>query len=248
MKKLMIIMFVCFVCIGTYGQTTERRMTSDETVPAQFKTSEMQKLEEISIMSQSPLSMYMQKNIEYPDISEEQLEEGEVVVQFLIDKNGDVSNIQIVNSVSPQLDQTVIDCLKETDGQWQAALVDGEPVETEKKVYVIFDLAGNASHEDIALAKLQSGIDAINEANTLDANGFSEEKLKQKSYRLYNRALSLFEEAGKYKAEEASIAFWEAKAYSEMGNMSMMQEKLNEFNQLLSPDENLVKEYVMIGF
>ncbi len=248
MKKLMIIMFVGFVTVGMYGQNTERSNTTDQTAPAQFKTSEMQKLEEINVVSKSTLCKFMENSIEYPEISAEQYEEGEVVVQFLIDENGNVSNIQIVNSVSPRLDQIVIDCLEKTDGQWQAALVDGEPVETEKKLYVVFDVEGNSPHKDIAHSKLQSGINAIKEANTLEANDLSEVKFKQKSDRLYSRALALFEDASKYTAEEPSISFWEAKAYSGLGNMSMMQEKLNEFNQLLSPDENLVKEYVMIGF
>ncbi len=240
-------MLVSFVAIGTYSQTTERSEESDKTTPAQFKTAEMQLIEEVNVMSQSPICNFMQNQLEVPEVSATLEQEGEVVVQFTIEENGELSDIEVINSVSPDLDQAVIDCLQKTNGQWEAALLDGRAVETERKLHVIFDMEGNTPHLEMAGKLLQEGIETFNQASALNENSYSEEKLMRKSDRLYNRALYFFDEAGKYKAEQASVSFWEAKTYGAMGDMSMRQEKLDEYLHLISPDETVNSDYVSIN-
>ena len=55
---------------------------------------------------------YLAKNIKYPTEAQQKNEEGRVIVQFIVGKDGKLSNIEISKSVSPSLDAEAIRVIK----------------------------------------------------------------------------------------------------------------------------------------
>lgn len=55
---------------------------------------------------------YIQSNIKYPAIAMENGISGTIYVNFIINKDGDICNINIVRGVDPSLDNVVIEALK----------------------------------------------------------------------------------------------------------------------------------------
>ena len=58
------------------------------------------------------LSNFMSRNIQYPVISQENGVQGKVVVQFVIDKEGNVEEVAIANGVDPYLDAEALRIIK----------------------------------------------------------------------------------------------------------------------------------------
>lgn len=237
------------MAVGIQAQTNERRQTNDGMIPAQFKTDEMQHLEQINVQPQSPICCFLQNTIQYPEECAESFEEGEVAVQFIIEKDGGIRDIEIVNSVSRKLDYQVVTCLQKTDGKWNPAMVDGQPIDTERKLYVIFDVEGNSTHTEKAELFCKRGMKLINRAELMETeDDLMQGSQNKKTIRLYNKAIDQFNHAARYKAEQASYAFWQSFAYEKIGDMSKMKEKLDEFEKLVSSEQDVNKEYVTIGY
>lgn len=248
MKKALFMMLLCFVALGLYGQNNERSRKSDVDVQAEFRTDQMQTLPEVSVQPKSSICCFLEKEIQYPELSTEIEEEGEVVVQLTISDRGNISDMQIVNSVSERLDRQVINCLANTDGKWSPAMDDGIPVESTRKIHVIFDILGNPTHEEISLNQYSTGVKQLHQAEMIEQDPFlAQNKKDRKTERAYKSALNHFNTASKYTAEEPTIIFMQAKVYEKMGNASMMQDKYNEFEELVSNSDNTLDLYVTIG-
>jgi TonB family protein len=58
------------------------------------------------------LTKFLKDNIKYPVDAEEDGAEGRVVLSFVVNKDGSISNIQVVKSVHPSLDKEAIRLLK----------------------------------------------------------------------------------------------------------------------------------------
>jgi hypothetical protein len=72
------------------------------------------------------------------DIAEKNIE-GTSMASILIDKNGEISNIQIEKSLSKGLDKNIIATLKLINGDWKPAILNGLPVES--KVYFLYNIS-----------------------------------------------------------------------------------------------------------
>ncbi|MBS2098654.1 energy transducer TonB [Carboxylicivirga linearis] len=249
MKKVLIVLLLGFMAMGIHAQTDERSKTDDGMIPAQFQTNKMQWLEEVTAQPTSPICCFLQKEIEYPEQCAEIYEEGEVVVQFVIETNGEIRDIEITNPVSRLLDNQVVYCLKKTSGSWVPAIQDGISVETTHKLCVIFDVEGNTPLEELSASHYLSGIKYLLEAEEIEQDVFLAENTRnKKARRHYNKALAHFKEANKLQAEESSIYYWQSRAYEQMGDMSMMKEKMDVYEELLNPDPDIIEEYVTIGY
>lgn len=72
-------------------------------------------------------NMFLMNNLRYPKYPRDNEIQGKVIVEFTIEKDGNVSNIQIVKSVHPDLDAEVIRLIK-LAGKWNPGKLDGEAV------------------------------------------------------------------------------------------------------------------------
>ncbi len=161
------------------------------------------------------------------------LDEGVVEVLFTVNADGSVSDIKIENSVSESNDDAVKSSIKKTSGNWKPGLVDGLPVAMEKRIYVNFIGPDGVSLVEQARAFMHDGMRLYYSAlNTSGRFDLSKEKAIKKANRKYNRALYCFEEAKRYRPQEASIPFWQACIYENKGDSYNYKEKLEEFNEM----------------
>ncbi len=82
---------------------------------------------------------FLQDNIRYPKQARKKKIEGEVVVQFIIDKDGKVTNVEVLHSVDPLLDQEAVRLIKSSP-DWIPAQQNGKPVKSSRKQPIIFSL------------------------------------------------------------------------------------------------------------
>ncbi len=86
------------------------------------------------------LYQHIAKHLKYPKAALEKGIEGTVYLQFIVEKNGTLSNIEVIRSDSPELNQSAIDAL-EALPKWIPAKVKGEPVRTIQVLPVLFRLS-----------------------------------------------------------------------------------------------------------
>jgi len=82
---------------------------------------------------------YLTHNLEYPERAQKLGKEGNVVIQFIVDKDGTVYNQQIVKSVEYSLDQEALRMIARSPA-WIPAIQDGKIVKSYKKQPIAFRL------------------------------------------------------------------------------------------------------------
>ena len=82
---------------------------------------------------------YLNKNIKYPVIAQEQGVQGRVIVQFVVNKDGSIVDAQVVRSVDPYLDKEAIRVIN-TMPKWTPGKQRGKPVRVKFTVPVAFRL------------------------------------------------------------------------------------------------------------
>lgn len=70
---------------------------------------------------------FIRDNLRYPKVAANDEIEGCVVVKWVVDKDGSITNPQIVRSVSKELDEEVIRVVKSMP-KWKLGYQNGEPV------------------------------------------------------------------------------------------------------------------------
>lgn len=85
---------------------------------------------------------FIQENLRTPLNNQHLGIEGAVVVQFNVSPTGNLSEIQVIESVSPEFDHSVISTLEATNGMWNPGSVNGCPVTMDKEVVVVFKFEG----------------------------------------------------------------------------------------------------------
>lgn len=86
------------------------------------------------------LRQFINTNIDFPAGEES---EGKVIVKFVVEKDGSISNFKVLKPMSKNFDNEVIRVLKMTSKKWKPAKVNGEPVRAYFNIPVIFKLPEN---------------------------------------------------------------------------------------------------------
>ena len=87
------------------------------------------------------LQLFLRNNIKYPEIAHEKGTQGRVIVQFVIRKDGSISDIKTINSVDPYLDkeaERVISCMP----KWIPGKQRGKAVSVKFTIPIMFRLNG----------------------------------------------------------------------------------------------------------
>ncbi len=82
---------------------------------------------------------YMANNLKYPEAAREAKVEGTVAVTFVVLKNGEISNVEILRGIGKGCDEEVIRLVKES-AKWTPGKKDGEVVKTRMRLPVNFKL------------------------------------------------------------------------------------------------------------
>lgn len=85
------------------------------------------------------LLLFLKENIKYPQICFKKGITGRVVCSFIIEKDGSVSNVMVVNSVHPLLDQEAVRIVQSMS-KWTPGVKDGEVKRVKYSVPITFDI------------------------------------------------------------------------------------------------------------
>ena len=89
------------------------------------------------------LMKFLQQNVKYPKEAQEQGKQGRVIVQFVVNTDGSISNDTIVRSVDPSLDAEAVRIVRNMPN-WTPGKQKGEPVRVRFTLPVTFRLSGDA--------------------------------------------------------------------------------------------------------
>ena len=76
---------------------------------------------------QVALMRYIAQNVKYPTVAQENGTQGIVVVQFVVDADGSVTNAHVITSVDPYLDEEALRVIKSMP-RWTPGKLNGKPV------------------------------------------------------------------------------------------------------------------------
>lgn len=82
---------------------------------------------------------FLSDNVKYPEESAKRGEQGRVLVKFVVEKNGSLSNFVIMRNVTPSLDKAAIEVLKKMP-KWKPGKVGGKKVRVYYTLPVTFKL------------------------------------------------------------------------------------------------------------
>ena len=85
------------------------------------------------------LMKYLQKNLSYPKVCKEQGLQGRVIVQFVVNTDSTISDVNVIKPVNPYLDQEAVRVVKAMP-KWNPGKQRGEPVRVRFTLPVTFRL------------------------------------------------------------------------------------------------------------
>ena len=88
---------------------------------------------------QAALLEYLSKNIKYPVVAEENGVQGRVIVTFVVERDGSITDVKVVKSVDPSLDKEAARVVKSMP-KWQPGKQNGSAVRVKYTVPVTFRL------------------------------------------------------------------------------------------------------------
>lgn len=87
----------------------------------------------------SALFEYVSKSIQYPEAAKMKEVQGRVIVTFIVEKDGSISNAKVVKSVEPSLDEEALRVVSAMP-KWVTGKECGEPVRVKYTLPVTFRL------------------------------------------------------------------------------------------------------------
>lgn len=120
--------------------------TTPENNPTEDKQERV--FDVVEVMPQYPggipqMMKFIVSNIKYPKDAIKKGMQGAVVVQFVVEPDGSVSNVHVVRSVFPSLDTEAVRMVKAMP-KWSPGMQNGKPVRVRFNVPIRFSLNGNA--------------------------------------------------------------------------------------------------------
>lgn len=89
--------------------------------------------------SEGDISVWLSQNIQYPPEAMADGIHGRVLCQFIVEKDGTISNVTVLRSVDPLLDKEAVRVL-ESMPNWKPGMKDGQPVRVKYTVPISFNL------------------------------------------------------------------------------------------------------------
>lgn len=161
---------------------------------------------------------YLRENVQYPDVALKYNIQGTEVVQFTVTANGEVKNIKVVNSVSPEIDAEVTEAISNTSGMWEPGLKNGVPVDMEREISLAFQISGFRNNH--FLEKATHLINKGNKALILQNNP--------------KKALKYFDKALRYQPYESTILNSRSIARYMLNDKEGAQQDLNRMDAILA--------------
>ena len=131
------------------NKTTQNGQNAPEPVRSKplYKPQPVNKNSVYDVVEQMPsfpggisgLRTYLNQNIRYPAEAQENCVQGRVVVSFVVEKDGHISDVTVLRSVDPSLDKEAVRVIRNMP-RWTPGKQGGEPVRVRYNVPVSFRL------------------------------------------------------------------------------------------------------------
>jgi TonB family protein len=155
MKTLSIISFACAVTVGVHAQqsTPVKASSADQDIaidaPMPHDTS-ADKNKIFSAVEQIPqfpggtqaFYRFLMTNIRYPATAFEKHIQGKVFLTFVIEKDGGLTDIKVIRSVSPDIDAEALRVMNMSP-KWVPGIQNGKPVRVMYTIPISFTLQKN---------------------------------------------------------------------------------------------------------
>ena len=82
---------------------------------------------------------WLQRNLKYPPLAQERKIQGKVVAEFIVNKDGSVTDVKVVKSLNPMCDREVLRVLRMMP-RWTAGIENDQPCRTKVCIPVVFKL------------------------------------------------------------------------------------------------------------
>ncbi len=133
MKKLVMMSLMAIFCLTT--------INAQKTVVSKKNQKVYDVVEK---MPQYPGGMvalfeFLEKNLKYPADAQKQKVEGRVIVSFIVETDGSISDINIVRKVFPSLDEEAVRLLGMMP-RWSPGLQNGKPVRVKYAIPITYSL------------------------------------------------------------------------------------------------------------
>lgn len=131
MKKLLFILMLCFTALATAGaQQTEKPCDKVYDI--------------VEVMPQFPggqgeLMKFLRNNVKYPAEAQKKKIEGRVIVTFVVNQKGRITNPTVERSAHPLLDAEALRVIKRMP-KWKPGRMNGEPVNVKYRLPITFKL------------------------------------------------------------------------------------------------------------
>jgi protein TonB len=130
MKYLITIVLITLLSLGVYAQSNKESTANTLT----------EKEKPRYPGGDSELKKYLSLNLHYPNPALEQKVEGEVLVGFIIDTEGAISDVKIIRGIGYGCDEEAVRVVKEMP-QWRPACVKGKKIKVAYRLPVVFELS-----------------------------------------------------------------------------------------------------------
>jgi len=161
MKTKLLLLLLCLVIsVPAFSQNEKDRTTLEqvEVSPPEFTGIEgATRFLNGENANVSLLSQYMLNHVTYPEIDIESIREGKEIIRFTVHPDGSLTDFVVVNSVSPRIDQEVINAMKTTEGMWKPGYNNETIVPMEKEFSMVFKIEGTRSLQSLAASLYTRG-------------------------------------------------------------------------------------------
>lgn len=82
---------------------------------------------------------WLTRNLKYPPLARQQKVQGRVVAEFIVNKDGSVTDVQVVNSLNSYCDHEALRVLRSMP-RWTAGIDNGKPCRTKVCIPIVFKL------------------------------------------------------------------------------------------------------------
>ncbi len=130
---LLALLFMTVACSTDDEPVALNHQTDETRAPIQEEAEAFKFVEQMPAFQggEEEMFRFLGENVRYPKVAKEAGIEGIVVYSFVVEKDGSVSDIKVVKSLSPEIDKGALRVIKMTDKKWEPGLQGGESVRVE---------------------------------------------------------------------------------------------------------------------
>ncbi|MBI3136518.1 MAG: energy transducer TonB [Bacteroidetes bacterium] len=128
MNRLFLLAIMLLCIKGLYAQDTTDRIFDFAEVEPQFKGGE------------KGMIKFIQKEVNYPEEAREKGEQGTVYIQFVVEKDGSLSNIVVLKGASQLLDEEAVRVVSKMP-KWKPGKQKGKVVRVRYQIPIRFSIA-----------------------------------------------------------------------------------------------------------